>query len=68
MYFIDHTDNSVHNEDEFLFSPFSAFEVVSVEWSESPHWTRPHKIVLAVAPDNTDVQEWPEELPLAPWA
>jgi hypothetical protein len=65
--FIDRTDNTAGSEAEFLFSPFSAFEVLSVLWSAQPHWTRPHEIVVKVAPDNT-AMEWPEDLPLAPWA
>jgi len=51
-------------QDEFLFAPHSAFTVVSVTWSGSPHWTRPHEVVLGVAPDNKDA---PEDLSLAPW-
>ena len=65
--FIDRTDNTAGCEAEFLFSPFSAFEVLSVSWSTQPHWTRPHQIVVEIAPDNT-AMEWPVDLPLAPWA
>ena len=63
--FIDRNDGTVRNEAEFLFAPYSAFTVVSATWSGSPHWTRPHEVVLAVAPDNKDA---PEDLPLAPWS
>ena len=62
--FIDRTDGTVRNEDEFLFTPYSAFTVVSVTWNPDPTWMRPHEIVLDVAADN---QTMPENLPLAPW-
>ena len=64
--FIDRTDGTVHGEDEFLFSAYSAFEVVRVHWSPTPQdKTTPHEITLRAAPDNRAV---PEDVPLAPWS
>ena len=66
--FIDRTDGTVHNEDEFLFAPYSCFTVRSVHWEPSPvvdmYDTRPHRIEIDVAPDNRSM---PGDLPLAPW-
>ena len=40
-------------EDEFLFSAYSAFEVVRVHWSATPQdKATPHEITLRAAPDN----------------
>jgi hypothetical protein len=55
-------------EFEFLFSAYSAFEVVRVHWSPTPQdKARPHEITLRAAPDNKDDALFPEDLPLAPW-
>ena len=55
-------------ECEFLFSAYSAFEVVRVHWSPTPQdKARPHEITLRAAPDNKDDVHFPEDLPLAPW-
>lgn len=49
---------------EFLFSPYSAFEVIDEPfWSNSPA-TAPHSIRIRVEPDGKDV---PLALPIAPW-
>jgi len=60
---------------EFLFSPYSAFEVIDEPrrpgeapgsgpyWSDSPA-TDPHRIRIRVEPDGKDV---PLALPIAPW-
>ncbi len=62
------TATHVPGEFEFLFSAYSAFEVVSVHWSLNPRdLARPHKITLFAAPDNKD-ENFPEDLPLAPWS
>jgi hypothetical protein len=53
-------------EDEFLFSAYSAFEVVRVHWSATPQdKARPHEVTLRAFPDNLTV---PEDMPLAPWS
>ncbi len=60
-----------HNPDEveFLFSAYSAFEVKSVNWSNTPQdCARPHEITLLAAPDNKNDENFPEHLPLAPWS
>ena len=66
--YIDRTDNTVRDEDEFLFAPYSVFTVRSVSWEADPiandYVARPHRIELNVAPDN---MREPLELPLAPW-
>ena len=51
------------NEKEFLFSPYSVFQVVAMEWS--PKIGEHHAIVLRAAIDN---RKHPEDLPLAPWS
>ena len=50
------------SEKEFLFSPYSVFQVVATEWS--PKIGEHHAIVLRAAIDN---RKHPEDLPLAPW-
>ena len=55
----------VQGENEFLYAPYSVFTVVSVEWADAPTWEEPHKIELAVAPDNNRPAF--DNLPLAPW-
>jgi hypothetical protein len=43
----------LQGEDEFLFSAYSAFEVVRVHWSPTPqNKALPHEITLRAAPDN----------------
>jgi hypothetical protein len=51
-------------EAEFLFAPYSAFTVVSVEASPRNSYLAPHVITLQAAVDN---RLEPEDLPLAPW-
>ena len=58
----------MHGEDEFLFSPYSAFTVRAVSWHASPvvnglvaHF---HTIDVDVASDNRTPSD---QLPLAPW-
>jgi hypothetical protein len=50
-------------EAEFLFAPYSAFTVVSVEPSDSNSYLAPHVMTLDAAVDN---RLEPEDLPLAP--
>lgn len=52
----------LRSEDEFLFSPYSVFQVVATEWSSTP--TEHHSVVLRAAIDN---RKHEEDLPLAPW-
>ena len=62
------TATHVAAEVEFLFSAYSAFEVVRVHWSPTPQdKARPHEITLRAAPDNKDDANFGEGLPLAPW-
>jgi hypothetical protein len=49
---------------EFLFAPYTAFTVVSADWSPRPTYRTPHRLCVRAARDNL-VE--PEELPLAPW-
>jgi hypothetical protein len=66
--FIDRTDGTVHDENEFLFAPYSTFTVRALEWSPQPSVNalimKPHYIDVNVASDNL---EQPLDLPLAPW-
>ncbi len=55
----------VHGELEFLYAPYSVFEVLAVDWKARPRWEDPHAVTLQVAPDNTRPDDF--ELPLAPW-
>jgi hypothetical protein len=70
--------NFVHNsltsnEYEYLFTQFSIFTVISVDWSTSrrPNPRSPHVIHLQAAVDNyahpEDAKLDPEDLPSAPW-
>ena len=52
------------DEREFLFVPYSVFQVVRAEWQQQPTWQCPHIIYLNAMPDN---KQFPEDLPLAPW-
>lgn len=54
----------VPGEEEYLFSAFSVFTVVEVDWSPNPTFARPHYITIQAAIDNS---KEPEDLPLAPW-
>ena len=56
------TNSHVKGEDEYLFAPYSVFQVVSCKWSDSN--PDPHEIVLTAALDNK-LEE--DNLPLAPW-
>ena len=60
--FVKHTN--CEGEGEFLFVPYSVFEVAGVEWRESPTWEFPHLIYVDAMSDN---RNYPEDLPLAPW-
>ncbi len=61
------TATHMPGEFEFLFSAYSAFEVVRAKWSPTPQdKAQPHEITLRAAPDNKDAL-FPEDLPLAPW-
>ncbi len=56
----------MQDEAEFLFSAYSAFEVVSVHWSETPqNRDLPHEITLRAFPDNRAVSE---DVELSPWS
>ena len=51
------TATHVPGEFEFLFSAYSAFEVVRVHWSPTPQdKTTPHEITLRAVPDNRAVR------------
>jgi hypothetical protein len=52
------------DESEFLFVPYSVFQVVGVNWKEKPTWMDPHEVIIKAAPDN---QLCSEDLPLSPW-
>jgi outer membrane protein assembly factor BamB len=52
------------DECEFLFTAFSAFEVLSVNWRYGG--LEPHEITIRAAADNRD-PAFPEDLPVAPW-
>jgi hypothetical protein len=54
------------DEQEYLFAPYSAFEVVTATWNTGTA-SDPHIIELFAAVDNKDAA-WPEDLPLAPWS
>jgi hypothetical protein len=56
--------NSVVDDDEqeYLFAPYSVFEVHDVKWAQGTVHN-PHRVVLTAAVDNKDA---PEDLPLAP--
>jgi hypothetical protein len=51
-------------EREFLFVPYSVFEVANVQWKDHPTWESPHVVFLNAMSDN---RRYPEDLPLAPW-
>ena len=55
---------NVPGEEEYLFAPYSAFEVLSASWNAGTV-AAPHEIELLAAVDN---KEEPEDLPLAPWS
>jgi hypothetical protein len=52
------------NEDEFLFQAYSAFAVLSADFSTAGTAAEPYCITLSPAVDNKEVSE---ALPLAPW-
>merc|ERR1711971_553197 len=52
----------VPGEQEYLFSPYSVFTLVSVKWSNTLR--KPHEFVIEAALDN---KKEDESLPLAPW-
>ena len=58
------TRTNCGDEREFLFVPYSVFEVARVEWQQWPTWESPHLIHLNAMADN---KLFPEDLPLAPW-
>mmetsp|Transcript_67949 Transcript_67949/g.159880 ORF Transcript_67949/g.159880 Transcript_67949/m.159880 type:complete len:105 (+) Transcript_67949:314-628(+) len=51
-------------ESEYLFAPYSAFQVDQVRWSANPDDRTPHRIWITAFSDNRDA---PEDCPLAPW-
>jgi ubiquitin len=51
-------------EQEYLFTPYSVFSVVSVDWRAGTT-AAPHEITLRASPDN---RRESETLPTAPWA
>lgn len=55
---------SVQQESEYLFAPYSVFTVVAVRWSPNPTRVTPHEITITPALDNL---EEPDYLPMAPW-
>ena len=52
------------DEQEYLFAPYSAFTVRSVQWKAGSD-ADPHVVELEAAVDN---KAEPEDLPLAPWS
>ncbi len=52
------------DEDEFLFSPYSVFQVVRCVWQANATCMNPHEIHLRVMADNAQERD---DLPLAPW-
>lgn len=60
-------DGGQITEDEFLLSPYTAFEVIEVARGCAGTDDDPYRITLAVAHDN-QCEAWPEDLPLAPWS
>ena len=54
----------VAGEEEYLFTPYSAFTVLSAKWNAGTA-ANPHIIELQAAVDN---KAEPEDLPLAPWS
>jgi len=64
-YHVNYVDKTnIPGEDEFLFSPYSVFTVISVNFKEEPNWMEPHRIRLQAAVDNLIEKE---NLPLSPW-
>jgi hypothetical protein len=55
---------NVPGEQEYLFTPYSAFTVLSVAWNAGTS-ASPHVIELLAAVDNREARE---DLPLAPWS
>merc|ERR1711971_1049628 len=64
-------NTQIPGESEFLYVPYSAFKIVSVEWdSKVERYSQmlvTHKIILEAVLDNRDDQTAPEDSPLAPW-
>jgi hypothetical protein len=54
----------VGEEKEYLFAPYSAFQVLDVQWSATPDDRTPHRITIEAFVDNRDADE---NVPLAPW-
>jgi len=67
-----HVNYMSHHDghDEWLFSPYSCFEITSVKLKSCPTWTTapghegPHEISVKVSVDN-DIEDM--DLPIAPW-
>ena len=57
----------VPDEQEYLFAPYSAFQVISAAWNAGTD-EDPHVIELLAAVDNKQAELWPEDLLLAPWS
>lgn len=51
-------------EDEFVFTQFSTFKIITADWVDKPTPWHPHEITVEAEPDNLNV---PSDLPLAPW-
>jgi hypothetical protein len=47
---------------EFLFVPYSVFEVANVQWKDHPTWELPHVVFLNAMSDNS---RYPEDLSLS---
>ena len=63
------TNLTVDLESEYLLTPYSVLEIVSVNMNAHATAANPHKIELKVHNDNKykrATTEW-EDLPLAPW-
>jgi hypothetical protein len=58
------THTQIPGEEEFLFTPYSAFTVLSFNQPAHPTAADPVVIRIQASLDN---QEEPEDLPLAPW-
>ena len=62
--FLQNTQLPVEVEEEFLFTPYSVFTVLSLHVPDRPSVQDPVVVQVQAAMDNT---EEAEDLPLAPW-
>lgn len=60
--FVDRTN--IPGEQEFLFVPYSTFEVLSADFKDQPTWLEPHVIHIRAEIDNKLCSD---DLPLSPW-